>query len=263
MPNITIPNTPLVDGTVADADPIMSDVYSPNLTPNSLAVINGQLDNVNRDGSNIQRSDVRAGHFSQSGQVAATANQDYFDDFLTLTSTSTTGHYETQSMAIPGCSITFFVPWTVTAVVLNWHLSIITDALKTVPIYPPGSYNFEGKTWLMLFIDGYPVEQVRRYMKDGNHIMAYDVTAPDTFNNYYTKPDTRDWSGSFVYDASLGSTIIPPGNVNYIARGWHTASIRIAFPPVAINPIGNVPIPGSGIKQARVKTRRMSYTLIR
>jgi len=263
MPNITIPNTPLVDGAVADADPVMRDVYSPNLVPNSLEVINGKLTNPNRDGWTIAPDDVRRGHFSQSGTASATANQDFFDDFLTLTNTSTTGAIQDQSMPIPGCSITFFVPWQVTAVALNWHLSLITDAGQLTPNTTAPHFQ-AGKTWLQLFVDGYPVHAVRRAMADGNWSMAYDPASPDDFHNDYVRTDTRDWSGSFVYDSSLGSTIIPPGNLNYIERGWHTASIRIAFPPLELLPISPyTPVPGSGIKQARVKSRRMGYTLIR
>lgn len=263
MPDITIPNT-FTNGAVADAEQAMENTYLPKVSGivDNLSVINGQLSNPNRDGWDIQDTDVRRGHFSQAGQVSATANQDYFDDFLTLTTTSTVGAYEQQSMPIPGCSITFFVPWQVSAVVLNWHLSLITDAFRLASYNPPGSYNFEGKTWLMLFVDGYPVEQIRRYMADGNNTMAYDPAVPDTFFNSYQKPDTRNWSGSFIYDSSV-TGVIPPGKLNYIERGWHTASIRIAFPPVERAALGNTPIEGSGIRQARVKTRRMSYTLIR
>jgi hypothetical protein len=264
MPDITIPNT-FVDGASADAEQVMENAYLPKLIPDNLEVINGRLTNPNRDGWSIASSDVRQGHFSQAEQVSATANQDYFDDFLTMASTGTIGDFQYQAMAIPGCSISFYVPWQVTAVELNWHLSIITDAFKTVPLYPDqgGTRNFQGNTWLMLFIDGYPVPQITRKMKDGNHTMAYDSASPGTYNNYYQIPDTRHWSGSFLYDSSLGSTIIPPGNLNYIERGWHTASIRIAFPPLNRTALLNTPIPGSGIQQARVKTRRMSYTLIR
>ena len=262
MPDITIPNT-FADGAVADADLAMENTYLPKLVPDNLEVINGRLTNPNRDGWDLTPADVRAGHFSQSGQVAATANQDYFDDFLTLTNTSTIGAIQNQSMAIPGCSITFFVPWTVTAVVLNWHLSIITDCGRLAP-HTPGSHFQEGKTWLQLFVDGYPVHAVRRAMADGNWSMAYDPASPDDFHNDYVRTDTRDWSGSFVYDYSLGSTIIPAGQPNYISRGWHTASIRIAFPPLSTLGVAPFsPVPGTGVKQARVKTRRMGYTLIR
>ena len=261
MPNINIPNTPLVDGATADADSIMADVYSPHISPNSLEVINGKLTNANRNGWTITRDDVRGGHFSQSNTVAATANQDYFDDFLTLTNTGTVGRFEEQSMAIPGCSISFFVPWTVSAVSLSWHLSVITDCAKTAPIYAPGTnFSNEGKTWLMLFIDGYPVTTIRRFLFDGNQTMAYSPSNPDTFYNHYTVPDTRDWSGSFIYDYNT-SGILPGGAPRLNTKGWHTASIRVAFPPV--DEVGGVTIPGSGVNQVRVKTRRMGYSLIR
>lgn len=262
MPDITIPNI-FSDGLSADAEQVMENAYLPKLAPDNLEVINGRLTNPNRDGWTIDSSDVRRGHFSQSGQVSATANQDYFDDFLTVTATGTIGDFQYQSMAIPGCSISFYVPWQVTAVSLNWHLSVITDAAKTVPLFP-GGYNFEGKTRLMLFIDGYPVPQITRKMRDGNQTMAYDSSSPGTYNNYYQKPDTRHWSGSFLYDSSV-TGIIPPGTLNYIEKGWHTASIRLAFPPIQEIVLGGAPVrlPGSGIQQVRVKTRRMSYTLIR
>ena len=267
MPNINIPNVPLTDGSPADADQVMGDVYLPKLIPDNLEVINGRLTNPNRDGWTIDSSDVRQGHFSQSGQVAATANQDYFSDFLNLTSTSTIGDFEDQAMAIPGCSIAFFVPFPVTAVSLSWHLSLITDTAVTTPTTVVPHFS-TGRTRLMLFLDGFPVRQMTRQIIDGNYTMAYDSASPGTYHNNYTTPDTRQWSGNFLYENSLGSSIIPSGNTDYLQRGWHTASIRLAFTPLQlIFPLGSPqdyePAPGTGVRQVRVKTRRMSYTLIR
>lgn len=247
MPDITIPNT-FVDGSAADAEQAMENAYLPKILPDNLEVINGRLTNPNRDGWSIDSSDVRQGHFSQAGQVAATANQDYFDDFLTINLTGTIGDIQYQSMAIPGCSTSFYIPWDITAVSLNWHLSVITDAARTAV-----SASITGNTYLILFVDGYPVNALTRRVLDGNQTMVYDPASPGTYNVKYVKPDTRHWSGSFLYDSSV-SGIIPGGKPSYLSRGWHTASIRIAFPAKTTL---------AGIQQVRVKTRRMSYTLIR
>ena len=267
MPDITLPNT-FTDASPADAELASENTYLPKATSDNLEVINGRLTNPNRDGWSLGREDVRRGHFSQSGQVAATANQDYFDDNVTLSDfpspTYDVGDLEEQALAIPGCSVSFFVPWTMTAVLLNWHLSLITDAGRLIKYSPTAATYAIGSTRLQLFVDGFPVRAIQRRMRDGNTTMAYDpIGDPGVYNNDYSRPDTRAWSGSFLYDSSLGSTIIPPGNTNLINRGWHTASIRIVFPKFEETGDPLPAVPGVGVKQARVKTRRMGYTLIR
>lgn len=296
MPDIIIPNT-FVDGVAADADLAMENTYLPKALPDNPEVINGRLTNPNRDGWTIGREDVRRGHFSESRMVGATANQDYFPDFYEQVPPIEPYQLDVErlkrALVVPGCGISFYVPWTVTAVALNWHVSLITDrgqlngSWPTAPwLAPPGGANHqgvgpsaensrvEGDTWLALFIDGHPVLSVRRRFINGHRTMAYDRNKPINksigaryggFWYDHQRPDHRFWTGSFVYDYSIPApgaigSLLPSGATNYIEPGWHTASIRIMF-----YPYNNAEdfVDQAGIKQARVKTRRMGYTLIR
>ena len=286
MPDITLPFV-FVDGLVADADQVSENTYLPKAVPASLDVMNGRLSNTNRDGWSIDREDVRRGHFSQSKMVGATANLDYFDDTFrgvnrTIdpvdTQPTISGAWWDEAKAIAGCGISFYVPWTVKAVVFTWHITLIVDAGHTAaniknstssgPRYSiagglvggaAAPFYSEGAVGLILFINGLPIHPIQRIMLNGASTIAYDPAVnPPTYNNTYFAPDTRDWTGSFLFDATAGGQL---GLINFplvnfpIFEGWHTADIRIAFPPNAA--------PGDGVKQVRVKTRRMGYTLIR
>ncbi len=277
MPDITIPNT-FVDGAASNAEQVSENTYLPKNTPDNLEVINGRLTNPNRDGWSIDREDVRRGHFSQSTMVAATANQDFFDDTFLGVERSPPSGFPTQeaieeAKVIPGCGVSFYVPWNVQATVLTWHISLIVDVDQRAPAYkytapyglrggaldPSGAliYN-DGEVVLMLFLDGLPTYAIRRTILNGASSMAHDPATPGTYNNNMYTPDTRDWTGNLLFDSSVGDQIglgnIPLENRPY-REGWHTADIRIVFPP-------NQGI-GLGVRQVRVKTRRMGYTIIR
>ena len=272
MPDITLPHT-FVDGQVADADQASNNTYLPKATPDNPEVINGRLTNPNRDGWTIDRQDVRRGHFSQSSMVAATANQDFFDD--TFKGQATTGFPTTsafeEAKVIPGCGISFYVPWTVQSVVFTWHVTTIVDAgftaasIKTAApwsisgnpnnFYPDGLPN-TNMAFLMLYINDLPIYAIRRVVLNGAATMSSDPATPGTYNNHYYAPDTRDWTGSFVFDNTVGAQLTSFPVTEYPTfEGWHTADIRLVFP-------ANTGA-GVGVKQVRVKTRRMGYTIIR
>lgn len=268
MPNITIPNT-FVDGAASNAEQVSENTYLPKSTPDNLEVINGRLTNPNRDGWSIDREDVRRGHFSQSNMVAATANQDFFEN--TFGGVDRTGFPLQKDIeeakVIPGCGVSFYVPWQVQATVLTWHVSLVVDAEQTdrnkkttapysltgdnAPVYQ------DGQVLLMLFINGLPTYAIRRTILNGAASMAFDNSTPGLYNNNLYAPDTRDWTGNFLFDQTVGGL----GGLNFgqeywpVFEGWHTADIRIVFPPNSGS--------GVGVRQVRVKTRRMGYTLIR
>tara|TARA_Y100000401_G_scaffold117515_1_gene126774 strand:+ start:3021 stop:3845 length:825 start_codon:yes stop_codon:yes gene_type:complete len=274
MPDITIPNT-FVDGSTADAEQAMENVYLPKLVPDNLSVINGQLDNPNRDGWSLTREDVRRGHYSQSQMTAATANQDFFNDmFKDISRTSPvlvnddgtfTPQLQPRMLTIPGCATSFYVPWTVSAVAISWHVSLIMDVGYLE--FPPGVNQFDyDQSWafLQLYVDGLPIDAVKRSLIAGARTMAHDRAEPATFNNEFMAPDTRNWSGSFVWDSSVqpstGGVAWPAGITRLNARGWHTVELRLGFYGREQYVIGT---PLAGVKQVRVKTRRMGYSLIR
>lgn len=282
MPDITIPNV-FADGSPADAEQVSENTYLPKLSPDNPEVMNGRLTNPNRDGWSIDRQDVRRGHFSKTNMVSATANQDFFDDLYIGQGVPgfPSGAFWEDAQVIPGCAVTFYVPWTVRAVSLTWHLTAVVDANVTAtnnagntikadsdPVDPfsidgrKPFYNL-GPARLMLFINDLPVFPVQRFLINGAASMAYDPTAPGTYYNHYYAPDTRDWSGSFVFDAQTGAQLPnfnPLSTSDYpINRGWHTADIRLVYPAYD----ESLALLNSGVKQVRVKTRRMGYTIIR
>jgi len=274
MPDIIIPNT-FVDGAASNAEQVSENTYLPKSTPDNLEVINGRLTNPNRDGWSINREDVRRGHFSQSNMVAATANQDFFDDtFLGVDRTPPLGFPDVpaikEAKVIPGCGVAFYVPWESCTTILTWHLSLIVDVNQVLPLHKTdgspysvtgelgGAVYQDGITMLMLFLDGLPTYAIRRTILNGASAMAYDPLTPGVYNNNAYVPDTRDWTGNLVFDNSAGGQI-GAGNIPIAnwpnQEGWHTADIRIVFPPNESS--------GVGVRQVRVKTRRMGYTLIR
>tara|TARA_Y100000361_G_scaffold151083_2_gene167832 strand:- start:1443 stop:2303 length:861 start_codon:yes stop_codon:yes gene_type:complete len=286
MPNITIPNV-FVDGSSADADQASENTYLPKVPPDNLAVMNGGLDDDNRDGWIIENQDVRRGHFSRSGMVSATANQDFFDDLFIGQGVSgfPSGTWWDDAQVIPGCSVTFHIPWggvpAVRAVNFTWHLTAVVDAAVSDTNSGSGSlkrFNAAGDPYsiagisqgfydkgdarLMLFINGFPVFPVQRYLLNGAASMAYDPANPGDYYNEYYAPDTRDWSGSFTFEANvatqLGGEFTNPLNWP-IVRGWHTADIRLVLPAYD----GTSTDATGGVRQVRVKTRRMGYTIIR
>jgi hypothetical protein len=270
MPDITLPHT-FVDGQVADADQASNNTYLPKLVPDNPEVINGRLTNPNRDGWNIDRQDVRRGHFSQASMVSATANQDFFDDTFKGQAVSgfpSISAYR-EAKVVPGCGISFYVPWTVQAVIFTWHVTAIVDAGYTAPAFKLSgslslsgsglsSYYTAGVAFLMLFINDLPIYPIRRVILNGAATMSSNPATPGVYNNNYNAPDTRDWSGSFVFDNTVGAQLTPtnfPVTEYPTFEGWHNADIRLVFPANTAA--------GVGVKQVRVKTRRMGYTIIR
>ena len=284
MPDITIPNV-FSDGSPADAEQVSENTYLPKdiASIDNPEVINGKLTNPNRDGWSIDSQDVRRGHFSDSRMVSATANQDFFDDVYLGQAVSgfPTGTWWEDAQVIPGCAVTFYVPWTVRAVSLTWHLTAVVDAAvadvnsatNTIKRYDgagdpysisglPAPYYDEGPARLMLFINDLPVFPVQRFLLNGAASMAYDLAEPQEYYNEYYAPDTRDWSGSFLFDVNTGAQLSNFLLTQFpIFRGWHTADIRLVFP--AYDTAAAATDGTGGIKQVRVKTRRMGYTIIR
>ena len=273
MPDITIPNV-CADGSPADAEQVSENTYLPKLSPDNPEAMNGRLTNPNRDGWSIDRQDVRRGHFSKTDMVSATANQAFFDDLYIGQGVPgfPSGAFWEDAQVIPGCAVTFYVPWTVRAVSLTWHLTAVVDANVTAPNVKVGpNYSISGNpnpfynlgpARLMLFINDLPVFPVQRFLLNGAASMAYDPAAPGTYYNHYYAPDTRDWSGSFVFDAQTGAQLpnFAADITTYpIFRGWHTADIRLVYPAYD----ESLALLNSGVKQVRVKTRRMGYTIIR
>lgn len=298
---------PLVDGAAADADTVSERLYEPKLTPDSLAVTNGQITNANRlAGWDIDRSLARKGFMSKGRTVGATANQDYFDDLVKDGETDITFNpLNTSDIAIPGCCVSFQVlpldttvfSGDVVAISFNWHISLIS-AFKPPTLLlgpantslPPGvgtqgnwpgvDGNFEAGRMinptqnieLIFYINDFPVPQLTRRFTQGRQGIVWGDEFPSCQFNDIVLPDTRHWSGSFIFDNTTASKItgFPSGFnpnepiTNPMRPGWHTASIRLRFVSEGEIPSGETTTATNvGTQQVRVKTRRMSYTLIR
>ena len=142
MPTITLPHraaTTVQDTNTVSGENIAENFYSPNTTPDSLEVINGQLQHANRDTSavwTINRTMVQphqGGHGALSGgkAVGSTLSLDYFGSQDVETTSSegfshgdwdNTGAADKTQFyrAIPGASIAFYLPYTPEVFIATW-----------------------------------------------------------------------------------------------------------------------------------------------
>jgi len=187
--------------------------------------------------------------------VGCTANIDYFGDFFKGVDTAdAAGTYGEKSdlelskdaIVIPGLAIKFYVPYTGGAkCLLQWSFNHQNDAWFNQP-FGSGEleqmYNNKGFPSFFLFIDDVmdPVN-ARRYVPGGFRYDDIGYVSGLGIQYQYG----RHWSGH-KYKA--------------LAKGWHTADIRITLPNVpnaAANTLSN------HVKQCRVRSRGMRYILFR
>jgi hypothetical protein len=143
MPDITFPTT-FADGNTLTAAQINRNIYDPNATPDSLEVINGWLDNSNRQaGWSIERNHIRPRSMAAGRMVGLTGVLDYFDETFPVDTGEPDAH-----IPISGAGISFTLPITPTVLFLKWQVVIANDALAN----SGGTEQVE----LRLFIDGGP-----------------------------------------------------------------------------------------------------------
>ena len=256
---------PFQDGDKPTGDQVSELVYYPKETPNSLGVINGQLDHTNIN-STVARENIRKGHLSYGKQVSSSANHDIyafvFRGIQSLEDLENDAKFNAE--AIPVLGVNFLVQPRVkeglirypSYVRLHWNIGIISNGSERgSPTYLPGTGDADRADFFArwrLFIDGQPVNAVTRDIHDARYTLASEYSGGDPpFDANY--PDTRWWSGAYI--------------VQNLQEGWHSASIRYAAVSRGIDQIGDDGQGGATVEeqqfkfQGRVRARRMGYTV--
>lgn len=194
MPQINPLNT-FTDGTTTAAAPVMENFYAPSLAPDSLEGMNGWLDeqNVATGGTAwlVDRPQIRPQSMSRARMVGLTGHCDLLDDV-----------YATSAAiysAIPGASISFYLPRAPAVTLLTWQIVGASDELYGAPGDPDVS--------LKLLVDGTLATSQFRFV-------AAALTGLAANDPRYAQRD-RIWSGHASYIQG----------VNGLAAGWHVASI--------------------------------------
>ena len=186
MSDITLPYT-FTDGSVASADNVMDNFYMTSIG-DSFSVLNGYLDNANRDSSwgNLGSNGIRPRALSLAGMVGKTQQLDFFGDTFP-TDVSAEGSHT----PIPGNTINFYLEYAPSVIIFTWQLCVISGTTKA------GSK----VTSLQFEVDGTAVSSVERTIPWANTGVGINAAK------------TRIYSGHALQTG--------------VAAGWHTASLKI------------------------------------
>ncbi len=244
MADITFPNT-FTTGSVTSAPNVMENLYAPNVTPDSMDVINGFLDRDNMENlaSNpIQRRAVRKGAMSKSGMVGATANLDYFHDFYQelfrddtiypsepdeLDEADASIDPLSRFIPIPSLCTTIDVPYTTASkLILRWGLHATLDVRRNDIGQGVEDIGITGIFRLKINDTWY--ESQRRCVV-GSANLTIPLPDPATVQDY----GTRTWQGNFT--------------LRNVARGRYNVGIYVCHDAL----------------QCRVRTRHIQYAIKR
>jgi len=181
---------PIVASSIMDADEVMES-FNGHYRPKSLSMLNGGLENSNRDPSwTIQSDHIRRSALCDGNMIGATGNLDQTSLSASTTETDANAYKE-----IPGCGIEFYVPYTASVLILTWQ---IVAARATL-------YAGSTAVQLRLQYDGaIQSDQVRTIPNNAASLGGNLVR--------FLHRD-RVWSGHIMK--------------NNVAKGWHSASLTI------------------------------------
>lgn len=231
MPNINLPRV-FSSGQIADGTQVAENFYAPNTTPDSLEIINGQLDNTNRETSpawslgkemiqphTVNGGSAYAGPLSCGGSAGSTMPLDFFGAPSEELGTDSApypsagfvcadweqGSNDTANLyrAIPGAALEIYLPYTPTLFVAHWQVFVSHTGDST-----PGSLDY---TILKLFVDDSPVTNQKRTIYP-----AGTSTGGASGLVRYGKEADRTWAGHYYDDGTA------------MQAGWHRLSLRIA-----------------------------------
>jgi len=238
MADITL-NT-FADGSVADSYQVEANFYTPTATgTTSLEAINGHLDQTNMESGKWEIESVHLQRRSMSGGASrgGNINLDYFGDMFngwTLAEDSATpAEGDKYYDAIPGASISFFLPYNASLVVFSW--SLFLAAFQDEKTSASTANVTEIGARVRLFIDG-----ARSSIKEYPIQTGGKEDSVGIVGNW-----SRHWNGSHL---ATGLT-----------KGWHSVSLRICVPPedTASPPVFKAH------NQTRVRARHMDYVYFR
>ena len=201
MPDITLPHT-FADGAVTNANQIEENIFRAEVTPpTSLSVINGRLDNNNRQaGWNIERQHIQRGALSSGRTIGSTTNHTYFAENFPGWTSAVADDTDKAYQIIPGAAQTFYLPFTPSLVVFTWSIFLgLPDG--TIPGVAKTDTD-EGE--LRLFLDGGRI----------GHKRAPMVTTRTNSEWAYS----RHWAGHHFWNSGPG-----------LVKGWHSAGLGLAI----------------------------------
>ena len=201
MADITFPHA-FSSGSTAVAEEYNKNIYNPSATPESFDVVNGQLDNDNREaGWDIDHTHVRSLSMAGGRMTGTTANSDYVARLFPVDATA--GQLYKEMIPVPGASISFFCPVNARVGIFTWQIVVANDSKIN-----PNSV----KPRLMFFIDG-------------THKLSTFRTLPachDGTSSVRQEYRDRVYSGHFMLDGNTSDRTL--------SAGWHSASLRILVP---------------------------------
>ena len=123
MSDITFPHS-FLPGGAATASEYSKNLYNPKQVPDSFDVVNGFLDNDNREaGWDIDYTHVRSLSMANGRMVGTTANSDYLAALFPVEATAAAVYKEMTP--ISGASISFYCPVAAAVGVFTWQHSLI------------------------------------------------------------------------------------------------------------------------------------------
>jgi hypothetical protein len=204
MADITFPHV-FSSGSTAVASEYNKNIYNPSATAESFDVVNGQLNNDNREsGWDIDHTHVRSLSMAGGRMAGTTANSDYVARLFPVDSTS--GQVYQEMIPISGASISFFCPADTRVAVFTWQLVVSNDSQVT---------------------SGERLQPQLMFFLDGTHKKATYRKLPSchtgTMGTPYKRPyRDRVYSGHYMLNGNHSTATL--------SAGWHTASLRILVP---------------------------------
>jgi len=226
MPDIILPHIP-IDGAVSSADGISQNLYDPAAAPNSYEVINGRMDNANREATwDVDTTQIQRNGCSGGGSVGATLGLNYFEDLFR--SFDAAVNDPTLYEPIPGSSLEFYLPHDPALTILSWTLHLTGNGVpgSTYDDPPAPPPNIVGRIYLHV---------------DGTRFVA-GTTRNMLIPGSTARGLTRTWAGHVMIDG--------PGLGGTLGKGWHSASLRIVIDPTALKP---------GVQFSRLNCRAINY----
>lgn len=216
MADVTIPT---IGAGTSNGTVVEQNFYNPTGSGTTSAeIINGHLDNANRDASwTINRSHIQSNSLSGGKTQGGTLSLDYFGDLFPTwdKAKDQTDHADRAKMdalyqVIPGAAVSFYIPYNVSFVALSWHIHVSADQRDNVKSTDHASHpaNYIPAR-IRLFYDG---SRVDRRLLD---VPAKNFDADNMLGSW-----DRAWLGHYL---AMGGS--------QITKGWHTASLRIVVDP--------------------------------
>lgn len=198
MPDITLPHT-FADGNITNAAQVEENTFRSEVTPpTSLSVLNGRLDDANREsGWGLDYSHIQRGAMTDGRAVGSTTNHHYFDENFPGYNL-TTGDLDGRYQFIPGAAQSFYLPFTPSLVIFTWSIFAgYCDSTATAA-------NTESPSGARL-----------RLFINGNRV-AHRLGPQCLTRDQGEWPFARHWAGHYFWSGAA------------VQKGWHSAGLGLA-----------------------------------